>query len=159
MANWMDVNEQVFINKKPEEVYKLWRNLEGLPLILSNVRSVTESSGKVSHWVVKGPLGSDIEWDAEVTTDEPGKLLAWNTVGDPDVKCTGTVTFVDLNGGCNLGVHLRYLPPAGVVGTAVATLFGVNPEKQVAEDLERFKDSVEAGTFGQGGHAVASAGQ
>jgi uncharacterized membrane protein len=40
-------------------------------------------------------------------------------------------------------VTLHYDPPAGMVGEAVAQLFG-NPEKRLTEDLRRFKQYVES---------------
>ena len=39
---------------------------------------------------------------------------------------------------------LRYDPPAGKVGAAVAKLLGEEPEQQMEEDLRRFKQVVEA---------------
>ena len=40
-------------------------------------------------------------------------------------------------------VILRYDPPAGMVGAAVAKLFGEDPARQVSEDLGAFKELVE----------------
>jgi uncharacterized membrane protein len=42
-------------------------------------------------------------------------------------------------------VVIDYIPPAGVVGKWVATLFGKDPEKQIREDLHRFKSLMETG--------------
>jgi uncharacterized membrane protein len=42
-------------------------------------------------------------------------------------------------------VELKYDPPAGKVGTAVASLFGTSPQEQVRADLRRFKQLLEAG--------------
>jgi uncharacterized membrane protein len=42
-------------------------------------------------------------------------------------------------------VILRYDPPAGKVGAAVARLFGEDADTQVADDLRRFKQVMEAG--------------
>jgi uncharacterized membrane protein len=40
---------------------------------------------------------------------------------------------------------LKYAPPAGALGALVATLFGENPEQQVTDDLNRFKDVMGTG--------------
>ena len=40
---------------------------------------------------------------------------------------------------------LSYEPPAGKIGAAVAKLLGEEPSKQVAEDLRRFKQVMDAG--------------
>jgi hypothetical protein len=42
-------------------------------------------------------------------------------------------------------VEMQYKPPAGVIGTKVAKLFGEEPEQQLEEDLRRFKQLMEAG--------------
>ena len=40
---------------------------------------------------------------------------------------------------------MRYAAPAGKVGDAVAHLLGEDPERQIADDLRRFKQVMEAG--------------
>jgi uncharacterized membrane protein len=42
-------------------------------------------------------------------------------------------------------VTMQYAPIGGRLGTAVAKLFGEDPELKIAEDLQRFKESMEAG--------------
>ena len=38
---------------------------------------------------------------------------------------------------------MRYLPPAGVLGHAVATLFGSDPKQEMDDDLMRMKTFIE----------------
>lgn len=40
---------------------------------------------------------------------------------------------------------MEYNPPGGVVGSAIAKLFGEEPEQQIGDDLRRFKQLMEAG--------------
>ena len=42
-------------------------------------------------------------------------------------------------------MRCRYAPPAGELGAAVARLLGAARERQVREDLRRFKQLMEAG--------------
>jgi len=42
-------------------------------------------------------------------------------------------------------VSLQYNPPGGTVGATVAKLFGEEPERQIQEDLRRFKQLMETG--------------
>jgi uncharacterized membrane protein len=44
-----------------------------------------------------------------------------------------------------LTVTLQYAPIAGRLGTAVAKLIGQDPDLKIADDLQRFKESMEAG--------------
>jgi len=95
-----------------------------------------------------------VEWDAEVTADEPGRLLAWHSVSG-SVDNIGTLHFDRAPGdrGTILRVQLQYSPPGGMAGAVVARLFGEEPNKQVDEDLRRFKWLIETGeiptTIGQ----------
>jgi uncharacterized membrane protein len=36
------------------------------------------------------------------------------------------------------------------MGTAIAKLLGEDPDLQIAEDLQRFKESIEAGVYSHG---------
>ena len=42
-------------------------------------------------------------------------------------------------------VNLKYDPPAGKLGTAIAKLFGQDPQAQIEEDLQSLKRHLEAG--------------
>jgi uncharacterized membrane protein len=48
-------------------------------------------------------------------------------------------------GGTHVDVHMGYTPPAGVLGHAVASLFGTNPKQAMDEDLMRLKSLFESG--------------
>jgi len=62
-----------------EKIYRFWRDFRNLPTIMSNVESVTVESPTRSHWVVKGPLGTTVEWDAEIINDKPNPGYAFHT--------------------------------------------------------------------------------
>jgi uncharacterized membrane protein len=49
-------------------------------------------------------------------------------------------------GRTRVNVTLSYNPVAGAAGHAVASLLGVNPKKQLDEDLLRMKTLVETGS-------------
>jgi uncharacterized membrane protein len=71
--------------------------------------------------------------------------LAWNTKDNKGfITTSGQVTFTSIdNGQTEITVTMQYTPPAGLVGDWVAN-FLVKPEKQVANDLRRFKEYAEA---------------
>ena len=48
------------------------------------------------------------------------------------------------DGRTDVRVVLRYRAPAGKLGETVAKLLGEDPSRQVADDLRRFKQVVEA---------------
>jgi uncharacterized membrane protein len=88
-----------------------------------------------------------VEWDAEIVTDKPNEVIAWRSLDGSDVDTAGSVHFRELPGGrgTEVRVELKYDPPAGKLGTAVAKLFGLSPEAQIRADLRRFKQILEAG--------------
>ena len=134
--------EQVRIARPVAEVYRFWRDLTNLPRFMRHVRSVT-TDGPRSHWVVRGPLGTSIEWDAEVNHEVENKLIGWQTVGNATVVHAGSVNFEEEPGGTVVRVKLQYDPPGGRVGGAVAKLLGDDPAGQIREDLQRVKQLLE----------------
>lgn len=141
------VEKSVAINKPADECYRMWRDLERLPRFMAHLESVRVLDERRSHWTVKGPVGTTVEWDAEITDDIPGQLLAWRSVAGAEVEHTGSVRFEPGPGGKGtlVQVQMQYQPPAGKVGAAAAKLSGEDPEKQVDENLRRFKQLIETG--------------
>jgi uncharacterized membrane protein len=142
--------EQAFlINKSPEELYAFWRNLENLPSILGHVKSVQVLDDTRSRWVVDAPriMGGQVEWEAEITRDEPNAFIAWRSLPGSEVDTTGQIRFARAMGdrGTEVHVFMEYLPPAGKVGHWIATLFGSSPRTLIREDLRNFKRIQELG--------------
>jgi uncharacterized membrane protein len=143
------VDLTVLLNRPRAEVYRFWRNLENLPRFMDHLESVSVLDGRRSHWVAKGPAGSRVEWDAEIFNEIPNQLIAWRSLPGSEVDHAGSVHFTPTDiGDTEVRVVLRYDPPAGKLGAAVARLFGEEPSQQVAEDLRRLKQVVEAAEAG-----------
>jgi uncharacterized membrane protein len=139
------VEHAVTINKPAAELYRFWRNLSQLPQFMRHLKEVREN-GNRSHWVARGPLGMSVEWDAEIITDTANETISWRSLPGSDVDTAGSVHFRRApSGGTEVKVSLKYDPPAGKVGAAVARWFGESPERQIAEDLARFKEQMERG--------------
>jgi uncharacterized membrane protein len=140
------VTRAITVNRPTEDVYRFWRDFENLPRFMSHLSSVRVING-LSHWEARGPLGTRIEWDAEVVEDRPGELIRWRSVPGADVPNQGSVRFCPAPGdrGTEIVFDLSYDPPARALGAAVAKLFGENPSQQVAEDLRHFKQVIETG--------------
>jgi uncharacterized membrane protein len=128
-------------------VYGFWRNLENLPLFMRHVESVSATSDTTSHWVVRAPGGTTVEWDAEIVEDREAERLSWRALPDSEVLHDGTVSFEPAPTGRGTIVHveLNYEPPAGLVGRQIAKLFGEEPGQQIKEDVLRLKQLIETG--------------
>jgi uncharacterized membrane protein len=73
-------------------------------------------------------------------------MIAWRSLAGADVDSTGSVHFtpVPSGRGTELRVVLKYDPPAGKLGAQVAKLLGEDPEQQIRDDLNHFKQQLEA---------------
>lgn len=151
------VDHTIIINRSPEELYRFWRDLENLPRIMKHLLTVRTTGGNRSHWVARGPAGSTVEWDAEVITDRPHELIGWRSLPGARVDHAGSVHFRRTLGGrgTEIRVEMRYLAPAGTLGTTVASIFGEAPEQQIPDDLQRFKRFMESGQAEAPAHAGA----
>ena len=141
------VQKTITIKRTPQEVYEFWRDLSNLPTFMAHLESVEVSNG-VSTWRAKGPLSLSISWQAEVTLDQPGQSIAWRSVeGTKNVPNRGVVRFAPAPGdrGTEVEVELKYEPPVGALGAAIAKLFGEEPGQQIASDLRRLKQVLETG--------------
>ena len=141
------VSRSVSINRSPDELYRFWRRFENLSLIMDNVRSVTSGDDGRSHWVVEGPAGKTLEWDAIMVEDSPGEAIEWKSAEGASVRNSGRVEFIasENDRGTVVRVTLAYDPPGGAIGQAVAKLFSREPKVQARRDLRRFKQLMETG--------------
>jgi len=138
--------QSVVVARPRDELFQFWRRFDNLPRFMDNLESVTILDGLRSHWVAKGPLGTRVEWDAEIHNEIPDELIAWRSLPDSDVNQAGSVHFTPaLGGGTEVRVVMRYAAPGGKVGDAVANVLGEDPGRQIADDLRRFKQVMEAG--------------
>ncbi len=134
--------KSIIIKGHAPRLYNLWTDFEKFPHFMKYIKSVRKTSDKTSHWVMEGPLGKDLEWDAEITDAMENKRLGWHST-QGDIKTSGQVTFNELDHGeTQVTVQLKYIPPAGAVGKAAAHVFD-NPGKKLEEDLREFKKYAE----------------
>jgi len=135
------------VNLPPEEVYNFWRDFENLPRFMRHLETVNDMGDGRSHWKAKGPAGMEVEWDATIIADVPGEVITWRSLEGADVDNAGAVRFERAAGGRGtiVRVNIEYNPIGGVIGAAVAKLFGEEPEQQLDDDLRRFKQVMEVG--------------
>jgi len=154
-AAGLDVDDQgdeligrtVSINRPRQELYDFWRDFRNLPLFMENIEAVEVRDGGRSHWTVRGPADTDLDWESQIVEDVPGELIEWRSVEDADVKNSGRVEFRDsTNGrGTVVTVTITYDPPGGALGKAFAKVFRREPKIQSRLELRRFKQLMETG--------------
>lgn len=139
------VEKTTHIGAPTEQVFAYWRNLENMPQWMSHVREVRYLGGDRYHWVVDGPAGIPAEWDSELLNVVENREMTWRSVEGSPVENTGRVRFEPDGGGTRVHVQLKYAPPGGVLGHAVAKAFGVDPGSEMDDDLGRMKQTIETG--------------
>lgn len=131
----------------PQEVYTFWRDYANLARFMGQVVSVTDLGGGRSHWIVTGPLGTTLEYDAQIHNEVPGSLIAWRSIGEGDLDTAGTVTFETAPGhrGTIVRINQKFDPPGGRLGVAIARWLGADPQAVTRENLRRLKQLFESG--------------
>ncbi len=147
MNQAIKVEKTVTINKPANELYRFWHNFENLPRFMKHLKFVKVYDDKRSHWIANAPLGQSVEWDAYILEDRENEFISWASAQGADVDNSGFVRFQKAPGdrGTEVKVVMEYNPPGGVLGVAIAKLFGEEPEQQIGDELRRFKMLMEAG--------------
>jgi uncharacterized membrane protein len=141
------VEECIAVNSSPADCYAFWRDLENVRRFTRNLQQVTALDERRSLWVMRGPGGTTLEWESELTMDNPGKRLAWRTTQDADFTHAGSVDFSAAPGnrGTFVRVSMHYTSPGGILGTRIGQLLGRDPRGDVRETLRQFKRLIETG--------------
>ena len=142
----VNVEESVVINRPVEELYRFWRNLENLPRFMRHLESVERITDTLSRWRAHGPGGTVVEWTAEIINEVANKVIGWRSIEGSEVVSAGSVNFEATSPTqSRVRVRLQYSPPGGKIGAAFARLMGRDAGTEIREDLQRFKQLVEAG--------------
>ena len=133
----------VKIQAGPQDLYRLWRDVEKAPLWQEQIISVTRTGEKTSHWTMKAG-DKTIEWDSEILADEPAKRIAWRSVAG-ESNNAGEVIFEPAPGDRGTQVTVLQEFRMGKLTSAWETLVGRNPKQSVIENLRHFKALAETG--------------
>lgn len=144
------VQRAITINRPRSEVYAFWHDFKNLPLFMRHLESVEflPDDHQTSHWVARAPLGTTVEWDAQIDEERQDEFISWHSLPGSKVENTGKVKFNDAIGltGTEIKVDLKYRPPlGGTAGVVLSRLAGEEPDQQVREDLRRLKRILETG--------------
>ncbi|HYH56232.1 MAG TPA: SRPBCC family protein [Anseongella sp.] len=143
-----EIRSTLSINRPAGDAYNFWRKLDNLPRFMKHLQSVEKIGPVKSRWTAKFPgAPAAISWDAEIISDIPGSLIAWQSLPGSAVENAGEVKFRDAPGGqgAEVDVILTYRPPAGKVGEGIAKLLNPVLEDLVREDIRNFKQYIESG--------------
>jgi uncharacterized membrane protein len=137
------VRTSALIQRDPDELYAMWRDVERVPAWQEQITQVLVTGDRTSHWVMESD-GKTIEWDSEILADEPGKRIAWRSIGG-DSDNAGEVVFEEAPGGRGTSVTVLQEFRMGKLASAWETFVGRNPKQAVIENLRHFKALAETG--------------
>ncbi|MBQ5965710.1 SRPBCC family protein [Massilia sp. ZL223] len=141
----IEVEKTIEIAAAPEEVYDAWSNYDNFPRFMSHVSEVHDLGHRRSHWVVKGPGGSEYSWNAVMTEQARPDHMAWRSEPGSEIEQEGAVSFEPVRGGTRVTVRMAYTPPGGALGHGLARMLGADPKRQMDDDLARMKSFIERG--------------
>ncbi|HEY4354631.1 MAG TPA: SRPBCC family protein [Acidobacteriaceae bacterium] len=124
-------------------LYAMWHDVENAPQWQEEIVEVRKTGERTSHWVMKSGEKT-IEWDSEVLADEPGKRIAWRSIGG-DSENAGEVVFEEAPGGRGTLVVVLQEFRMGKLASAWETFVGRNPKQAIIENLRHFKALAETG--------------
>jgi uncharacterized membrane protein len=146
IARSAHLDAAITINRAPDEVYRYWRDLQNMPRFMDHLESVHVTGERTSRWTTKPVAGVSLSWDAEIREDLPGERISWRSIGG-DLEHWGSVRFTAAPGsrGTEVRLNVGHLPPGGVLGSALSSLFGKLTETKLGDDLRRLKQLIETG--------------
>ena len=138
------VTATVTINKPQQEVYAFFRDFSRLPEFMDYLESVEVTGERSSKWTVKVPVIGSVSWVADITEDQPGHSIAWQSRPGSRVQTRGVVRFQKTPGRDMTEVRVEIqLGVAGLEPTAALARFLATPEAK--GDMRRFKQVMETG--------------
>jgi uncharacterized membrane protein len=137
------VRTSALIQGDRDDLYALWRDVKAAPVWQEQITAVSVTGDRTSHWVMESN-GKTIEWDSEILADEPGKRIAWQSIGG-DSENAGEVIFDEAPSGRGTVVTVLQEFRMGKLASAWETVVGRNPKQAVVENLRHFKALAETG--------------
>ncbi len=145
----------ITIHAPIEHVFEFWSNPENFARVMEHVQEVKRTGDNRFRWTVSGPAGTSISWDSRIIQSVPNQLLAWRSELGSFIRSGGIIRFQPAeDGGTRVHVLMSYNPPAGAIGHALATLFGVGPKRVLDEEFVRMKSLFEHGKTTAHGETV-----
>lgn len=137
------VRTTALVQRSADDLYALWRASEDAPLWQEQIESVVVTGPRTSRWTMKNG-DKTLSWDSEILADEPGKRIAWHSIGG-DTDQAGEVIFEQAPGDRGTFVIVLIEFRMGKLASAWESIVGRNPKQSVIEDLRHFKAFAETG--------------
>lgn len=145
------IDKAIDINAPVAQVYKFWQNFENFAEFIGSVESITRTGELTSHWVVRGPMRTKVEFDALTTENIENQSIKWHSThadGEvEEVKSEGSLTFKEHGGMTNVQLIFSYSLPNAIANKVAETMNALGfPQKDFDKGLETIKTKIETST-------------
>ncbi len=149
------IQKTACINVTAADLYEFWKNPENYPKVFAHVKQITPEQNGIFLWHVSGPAGIPLSWRGRIARLVPEKRIEWWSLPDSIIENHGVIHLeAQKDGRTRVHIDMSYNPPAGLIGHAVAALFGLDPKSALDQDMVQLKSLLEQGKTRVGGHEV-----
>jgi uncharacterized membrane protein len=132
------IEHDVVVDVPVRTAYNQWTQFEEFPRFMEGVDRVEQLTDTTLRWVASIG-GVKREWTAEITRQEPDRLIEWTSA--EGMVQSGLVRFQPAEGPrTRVSLRMAYRPESAT--EKVGDLLGI-VEGRVRGDLERFKEFIE----------------
>jgi uncharacterized membrane protein len=132
----VDMRMTVVVERPIAEVFEFCRDFANFPEITDVLLSVEDSQDGRSHWAVRSPTGTAVEWDATVTKYVPNSVIAWESVPGSTVQASGLMRFAPLSPtDTRVDVSITYRPQRTGFADAVKALVAPSNSRRIRSEL------------------------
>ena len=133
------VTESIDVGVPVTTAYNQWTQFEEFLHFMQGVEQVEQLTDDRLHWVAEVG-GKRAEWYARITEQHPDERVAWTA--EEGKGLSGVVTFHRLSDEqTRITVQMEWRPEGVMESVGAALGFD---SRQVKQDLERFRDMIEA---------------
>jgi uncharacterized membrane protein len=133
----MRMEGEVTIDVPPAQLFRLWRNVVNLPVLLTHIAEVQRLGGRRSRWTVQAGA-APLVWDVEADRPVENERVAWRSIPGAAVESALSASFAAADDGAATRLHVEAAyAPAASLGRACET--------GLADDLALLKRRIEAG--------------
>lgn len=133
------VSKSIDVNVPVSTAYNQWTQFEEFPRFMQAVKQVRQLDDRTLEWTAE-IAGQEETWTAEITEQTPDQRIAWHAIGGK--QNAGSVDFHHINDDTTRVTLMMDWEPQGLVENTGAAI-GAD-DRQVAGDLDRFKEFIES---------------
>ena len=133
---------EVSVDVPPAQMFRLWRDVENLPELVSHLESVERQGSRRSRWQMRSGGESPLVWDVEADDEIENERLGWHSVRGAPIDSAASITFAPLDDGAStrVRVEVAYAPASQDTALAIGRCV-----ERLGDDLASMKRRVEAG--------------